>query len=384
MYISRALESQIQTYQNIFPVTAILGPRQCGKSTLIKHLMQLNKNLIYLDLQNLEDINKLNDPYLFFRLNQDKIICLDEIQLMPQIFAVLRSVVDEKRVNGRFILLGSASRILVQQSSESLAGRIGYLNLSPFNLNEIPKQNWTELWLKGGFPNSYLLTDESHSYIWRQNYIQSFIEKDISLLGFQIPNIQLKRFLSLSAHQHAQTVNYSKIAANMDMASTSIKRYFDLFEQTFMLRSLLPYEVNLKKRLVKTPKIYFRDSGILHTILGIKNLEMLFGHPIFGGSWEGFVIEQILSTIEVPAYFYRSANGDEIDLILEINSKIIAIECKASSAPTLTKGFYKAVEIIKPQEIYVVAPIKGDAYFVNENIKVIDVYSLIQHLKTLV
>lgn len=383
MYITRNLEEKLTIYQAIFPVVAILGPRQCGKSTLVKKIFHENKSYIYLDLQNTEDLNKLTDPYLFFKTNQDKTICIDEIQLKPELFSVLRSCVDENRKNGKYILLGSASKELVQQGSESLAGRIGYLSLTPFLLNEVQNIELMQLWNRGGYPISVLSENEVYSYIWRENFIKTYVERDIPQLGFKIPSLQLSRFLNLCAHNQGQTINYSKIASSMDMTHPTIKKYVDLLEQTFILRTLQPFEPNIKKRLIKSPKVYVRDSGLLHNLLGIKNLEMLFGHPIFGASWEGFVIEQILSNFENPAYFYRTAKGDEMDLILEINNSIIAIECKASSSPKPTKGFYKAIEDIKPKVSYIVAPISSSPYKLAENIIVTNIMDLVSVLRQL-
>jgi predicted AAA+ superfamily ATPase len=381
MYFHRHLEDSIRKYQQIFPIIAILGPRQCGKSTLIKQLFSPETNSIYLDLQNLEDLNKLNDPRLFFNSNAQKIICLDEIQLIPELFSVLRSVVDENRQNGRFILLGSASRELVQQSSESLAGRIGYLSLTPFQINELPTIDQQTCWNRGGFPDSVLAENDEFSAIWRENFIKTYVERDLPQLGFQIPALQLRRFLIMCAHNQGQMLNLSKLGSSMNLTHPTIRKYIDIFEQTFIVRALPPFGINVKKRLVKSPKIYVRDSGLLHQLLGIKNMDALFSHPVFGSSWEGFVIEQILSAIDVPAYFYRTATGDEMDLVLDIHGKIIAIECKASVAPQVTKGFYKAIEVLKPVKTFIVAPIETTMYPLQENIFVGSLKDVIYEIK---
>ena len=381
MYFYRHLEDSIRKYQQIFPIIAILGPRQCGKSTLIKQLFSPEKNSIYLDLQNLEDLNKLNDPRLFFNSNAQKIICLDEIQLIPELFSVLRSVVDENRQNGRFILLGSASRELVQQSSESLAGRIGYLSLTPFQINELPTIDQQTCWNRGGFPDSVLAENDEFSAIWRENFIKTYVERDLPQLGFQIPALQLRRFLIMCAHNQGQMLNLSKLGSSMNLTHPTIRKYIDIFEQTFIVRALPPFGINVKKRLVKSPKIYVRDNGLLHQLLGIKNMDALFSHPVFGSSWEGFVIEQILSAIDVPAYFYRTATGDEMDLVLDIHGKIIAIECKASVAPQVTKGFYKAIEVLKPVKTFIVAPIETTIYALQENIFVGSLKDVIFEIK---
>lgn len=381
MYIPRSLTAEIETFRRIFPVVAILGPRQCGKSTLVKHLFSEKTNAIYLDLQSMEDLNKLRDPVLFFNTHEDKIICLDEIQLLPQLFSVLRSIIDKNRRNGRFVLLGSASRDLIQKSSESLAGRIGYLALTPFLSTEIPQINIMTFWNRGGFPESVLAENDNFSYIWRDNFIKTYIERDIPQLGFQIPALQLRRFLTLCAHNQAQTTNLSKIAAAMEMTHPTMRKYLDLLEQTYMVRSLPPYEINTKKRLVKSPKIYVRDSGILHQLLGIKNIDMLFAHPVFGASWEGLVVEQLISELNVPAGFYRTEKGDEMDLVLNINNQIIAVECKASSAPGLSAGNYRAIEALKPMHTYIIAPVKGDPYLLHEGITVCGLHQALSELK---
>jgi predicted AAA+ superfamily ATPase len=384
MYIPRALTAEIDTFRKIFPVVAILGPRQCGKSTLVKHLFSEKTNAIYLDLQSMEDLNKLRDPVLFFNTHEDKIICLDEIQLLPQLFSVLRSIVDKNRRNGRFVLLGSASRDLIQKSPESLAGRIGYLALTPFLSTEIPQTNIMTFWNRGGFPESLLAENDNFSYIWRDNFIKTYIERDIPQLGFQIPALQLRRFLTLCAHNQAQTTNLSKIAASMEMTHPTMRKYLDLLEQTYLVRSLPPYEMNTKKRLVKSPKIYVRDSGILHQLLGIKNIDMLFAHPVFGASWEGLVVEQLISELNVPAGFYRTEKGDEMDLVLNINNQIIAVECKASSAPGLSAGNYRAIEALKPMHTYIIAPVKGDSYLLHEGITVCGLHQALSELKKII
>ena len=381
MYIQRSLEEKLKKYQEIFPVIAILGPRQCGKSTLVKHVFANRKDTIFLDLQDIEDLNKLRDPYLFFKVNENKTICLDEIQLMPELFSILRSIVDQNRRKGRFILSGSASRDLVQQTSESLAGRIGYLSLTPFQFAELPEVELIDFWNRGGFPESILAENDDYSYKWRENFIKTYVERDIPQLGFQIPALQLRRFLTICSHIQGQTINFSKIAGSMDMTHPTMHRYLDLLEQTFVVRTLPPYLSNTKKRMVKSPKVYIRDSGLLHQLLGIKNADMLFGHPIFGASWEGLVVEQVLSKIDTPAHFYRTAKGEELDLVLNFNGTLIAIECKASSAPQPTKGFYKALEDLKASKAFIVAPIFGASYHIGENIIVTGLRELIESLR---
>jgi len=359
-FIQRKIEDTIKQYLKIFPVVAVLGPRQCGKSTLVKRLSQNWGASVYLDLQSDEDLAKLNQPEYFFQSNADSILCLDEIQLVPELFSILRSVIDKNRQNGKFILLGSASRDLIQQTSESLAGRIGMVYLSPFTINELDELegfNLNTFWLRGGFPDSYLADNDGFSVIWRENFIKTFIERDIPQLGFQIPALQLKRLLVMCAHNQGQLINYSKLGESLGLTHPTIRRYTDLLEQTFILRTIPPFEANVKKRLVKSPKVFVRDSGLLHQLLAITDFNSLLGNPVFGSSWEGMVVENVIvNKPDWNYYFYRTATGDELDLILEKGNQRIAIECKASTAPKLTKGFNRALKAEKPQKTYVIIP----------------------------
>lgn len=373
-FIQRRLVSHLKQYLTIFPAVAVLGPRQCGKSTLVKSLSEHLNDVLYLDMQSASDLNKLSEPELFFESNADRLICLDEIQLVPELFSVLRSVIDRNRTNGKFILLGSASKELIQQTSESLAGRIGMLHLSPFLINELDyleRFRLQEFWLRGGFPESYLAERDANSFIWLDNYIRTYVERDVPQLGFQIPALQLRRLLTMCAHNQGQQLNLSKLGESLGLTHPTIKRYIDLLEQTFIVRTLQPYEINVKKRLVKSPKVFIRDSGILHQLLAIPDFNSLLGNPVFGASWEGVVIENIIVNMpEWDCFFYRTATGDEIDLILQKGNQVIAIECKASDAPKVTKGFYRSLEVVKPNKTYIIAPI-NDMYQIHENITVI-------------
>ena len=380
-FVCRDLLNDIRKYLTVFPAVAILGPRQCGKSTLVKSLEQNFDGIVYLDMQKESDLNKLSEPELFFESNVDKIICLDEIQLAPKLFSVLRSVIDSNRVNGKFILLGSASQELIQQTSESLAGRIGMLHLSPFLINELSyleSFSLQKFWFRGGFPNSYLAENDENSSIWLENYIRTYIERDIPQLGFQIPALQLRRLLTMCAHNQGQQLNLSKLGESMGLTHPTIKRYIDLLEQTFIVRTIQPFEINIKKRLVKAQKVFVRDSGILHQLLAIPSFNSLLGNPVFGSSWEGIVIENII--VNMPSwdyFFYRTATGDEIDLILRKGNQTIAIECKASDAPKVTKGFYRCLDVIKPNKTFIIAP-TNDTYKIAEIITVIGLDNFIK------
>ncbi len=382
-FISRSIESTVFQYLNIFPALAILGPRQCGKSTLIKMLAHKFSSFVYLDLQNINDLNKLSEPTLFFESNKEATICLDEIQMTPHIFSVLRSVIDKDRRNGRFILLGSASRELIQQTSETLAGRIGFIELTPFEINEIrdlPDYSLQKFWLRGGFPNSYLSASDEESKIWRDNFIRTFVERDIPQFGFKIPALQLRRFLQMCAHNHSQLLNSSKIGEAIGLSHTTIRNYIDLFENTFLFRTIQPYITNVRKRLVKSPKLLIRDSGIFHRLLSVDTFNDLLGHPLFGFSWEGFVTENIITNLREWSYnFYRTSSGDEIDLVLVRNNKIIAVECKASTSPYLGKGFWNAMEQIGPMDTYVIIPADA-SYLIKEHVIICGLKEFFSHV----
>ncbi len=371
--LTRNIESFVNENLSIFPAVVILGPRQCGKSTLVKMLYQQSEAYLYLDLQNMDDLNKLREPMLFFNANQDVTICIDEIQLLPELFSVLRSAIDNNRRAGRFILLGSASQNLIQKTSESLAGRVGLIELTPFTIKEAEPASDFDLnkfWLRGGYPDSYLASSDQGSILWRENFIRTYVERDIPQLGFQIPALQLRRLLTMCAHIQGQLFNSSKLAESLGVTYQTVRRYIDLMEQTFIIRSLPPFEKNIRKRLVKSPKIYVRDSGLLHRLLQVDDFNSLIGNPVFGASWEGFVIENIIASLRDCKFsFYRSATGDELDLIIERGNRVVAAECKASSAPQVTKGFWNAIDAVQPDKTYIIAPVSS-AYLFKNNVEV--------------
>lgn len=383
-YVKRIITASIEQKLENMPGVVILGPRQCGKSTLAKAIISEIRGAVYLDLERASDVSKLRDPEAFFSLNSDKLICLDEIQRVPELFPVLRSIMDENRKNGQFIILGSASPDLIKQSSETLAGRISYFELTPFLLKEVSEDHdlrpLRKLWLRGGFPRSFLASNEKESFEWRIDFIRTFLERDIPQLGFRTPAKTLARFWSICAHLHGQLLNSSKLGESMGVSHHSVRSYVDMLEQSFVLRVLRPYESNLKKRLIKSPKIYIRDSGILHALLGIETHNDLLGHPVYGASWEGLVIENILSLLpNWKASFYRTSSGSEIDLIIEKGNKRVAIECKGSTSPNLNRGFWIAVSELKFKEVWVVAPVK-EAYPIEKGIMVAPPHQLIEHL----
>lgn len=370
-YNERFLEKNIQKALARAPVVALLGPRQCGKTTLAKHLMR-GMNSVYLDLQNRGDRNKLNEPELFFERHADQSVCLDEIQWVPDMFPVLRSLVDQDRRPGRFLVLGSASRDLIRQSSETLAGRIAYLELTPFTFHEIRgMRTLYDYWNRGGFPESCLADDDETSADWRRDFIRTFLERDIPNLGpAGIPVARMETLWQLIAHLHGQTLNYSKMAETVDVSVPTLKRYLALLEQTFMIRLLPPFEANLKKRMVKSPKLYIRDSGLLHSLLNLESLDEVQSHPVWGASWEGMVIENLLHAFpKHQAGYIRTGNGAEADLILQRGHERILVECKASKAPRPSRGLHELIGDLHPTRTLLVAPV-DEAYPYTEHIQV--------------
>jgi len=371
-YLNRSLEAELSTALRRAPAVAILGPRQCGKSTLAKKFMERTDS-VYLDLQNRVDRNKLNEPELFIAQYRDKLICLDEIQRLPEFFSFLRSEIDADRRPGRFLILGSASRDLIQQSSETLAGRIAYLSLTPFLIDEVGHVcSWQNLWERGGFPESLLSADSSSSRAWRADFIQTFLERDIPTLGFNIPAAVMGRLWRLLAHYHGQVVNYGKLAGAVDLSVPTLKKYLSILEQTYMVRLLEPTQTNLKKRLVRAPKVYLRDSGIVHSLLEVNDFDHLLAHPSMGASWEGFCIEHVLAKLpDWRASFLRTGNGAEVDLVMQRADQTFFFEFKCSKAPRLQRGFTELMKDMEPDRAWVLAPV-DEAYPLKENVMAIN------------
>jgi uncharacterized protein len=369
--LKRSQISIIEAKMKVNPVVALLGPRQCGKSTIAKEYLKGKKNHVFIDLENSRDLAKLNDIWAFFDLHKGKLICLDEIQMVPEIFSQIRSYVDQEQINGKFLILGSASRDIIKQSSETLAGRISYIEMTPFRYQELLAENKTsELFFRGAFPKSLLANNIIDSFDWRENYIRTFLERDIPSLGFRVPAQVLSRFWRMLAHNHGQVLNQSKLATSLGVTSNTIKHYLYILEETFMVRSLSPYYENIKKRMVKSPKIYIRDSGIVHALLDIDDKESLLGHPIYGFSFEGYIIENIIDLFPgYRPYFFRTAKGEEIDLILVKGRKKIAFEIKSSTTPKVESNFWKALEILRPDEVYIIGNIEEE-YPYKENVMV--------------
>lgn len=347
--IDRSLENKIRESLQHFPVVGILGSRQVGKTTLAMKIKASYKDALYLDLELPSDMSKLEEPELYLRHHAEKLVIIDEIQLMPELFPLMRALVDQKRKPGRFLILGSASPVLIRSSSETLAGRIMYHELMQFTLDEvgITESTINKLWQRGGYPLSFLADTNTLSLMWREAFIKTYLERDIPQLGLRVPAAQLRRFWTMTAHVHGQLWNANKIASSLDVSAPTVRHYLDILQDTFIVRQLLPYYANIKKRLVKSPKVYLRDSGILHSLLRCQSLEDLRSHPIAGASWEGFVIEQISAIIPDywDLYFFRTSAGAEIDVIISIDSgRLLAVEIKYSLSPKLSRGFRNAFQ----------------------------------------
>jgi len=375
MELQRVILSSIIRYLDNFPCVALLGPRQVGKTTTAKMLQaQIRKESIYLDLESDEDVQKLVYAEQYFNERQDKLIIIDEIQRNPQLFPLLRSVIDKKRTNGRFILLGSASPELLAKSSETLAGRIAYLEMHPFVYPEISNQFiFDGLWLKGGFPGIFLQQNLTLSYEMKVQFIQTYLERELPVLGLSASPVLLKNLLRMVAHAQGQILNYSEISKALGVEVNTIKRYLDYFENAYLIRRLQPYFTNSKKRIVKSPKIFIRDTGILHALFNIENKEDLDGFIGKGSSWESFVVQQIVALLKpgVTPYFYRTQDGSEIDLVLVKGVRpILGIEIKLSNAPTITKGFTIASHDLNDIPIFVVTHSISEDYNYKPNIKV--------------
>ena len=386
--ISRRLESRIVDALKRSSSVALMGPRQVGKTTMALNISETTPS-IYLDLENRTDLQKVQDIEAFHAQNNNKLIILDEVQRLPEIFTSLRGIIDRERRKGnkagQFLFLGSASIDLLQQSSESLAGRIAYLELQPVDALEYAQNNIDRLnilWVRGGFPESLLSDSDQNSLEWRLDFIKTYLERDIPQLGPRIPAETLERFWTMLAHNQGSILNAAHLARNLDVSGVTIGRYLDLMTDLLLVRKLKPWTSNVGKRLIKSPKIYVRDSGLAHALLNIQDYNTLLGHPVVGGSWEGFVIENIMAVIpsRVQPYYYSTSRGEEIDLVLEFASgNKWAIEIKRSSAPYVAKGFYTGCEAIKADKRFVVYS-GTDKFLMNEGVIAIPLPDLMQEL----
>ena len=367
---------------------ALIGPRQAGKTTLALELAETRPSL-YLDLELKSDRDKLSDPEFFLKHNEDKLVILDEIHRMPELFQTLRGLIDQGRRigkrTGRFLVLGSASIELLKQSGETLAGRIEYLELGTLSILEIENDEkaMQQLWLRGGFPDSYLAASDMDSFRLRRSFIRTYLERDVPQFGPRIPTEILERLWTMLAHHQGTLLNASRLAGSLSVSAPTVTTYVSLLADLLLVRRLLPYHSNLGKRMVKSPKTYVRDSGLLHALLGIEDKNELMGHPVVGTSWEGFVIENLLSAApeRTQASFYRTAAGAEVDLILDLGGKhgLWAIEIKQSLRIKPERGFYHALEDLKPNKAFVVYG-GEERYPINEQVEVLGLRTLAQEL----
>lgn len=356
-------------------VVVLLGPRQCGKTTLARELVDIDSPN-YFDLEDPVSLARLNEPMTAIHPLKG-IIVIDEVQRKPDLFPMLRVLSDRKPLPARFLILGSASPGLLRQSSESLAGRVEIINMSGFGLEEVGIKNQAHHWIRGGFPLSYLAESDSDSIIWRKNFIQTFLERDLPQFGIRIPSSTLQRFWSMIAHYHGQVWNAAEPARSLSIGETSVRRYLDTLTDVFMIRQLRPWFANISKRQIKAPKIYFRDSGLLHYLLGIRSEKDLLEHPKSGASWEGYVIEEVLRTVEPDeAYFWGTYQGAEIDLVILKHNKMFGVECKRVDAPSLTPSMRIALSDLGLKKLFVIYP-GTKRYPIDKNIEAFPLDELI-------
>ncbi|WPU92468.1 ATP-binding protein [Mucilaginibacter sabulilitoris] len=380
--IKRNLEVLLVHKLKKSPAVAILGPRQVGKTTLAKHLNTDEQRSVYLDMENPIDQNKLQDAFSYLTSHENDRVIIDEIQLMPALFSILRPLIDAKRTPGRFILLGSASPSLVKGVSETLAGRIAYTELTPIGITEVSSVlDYRMNWFRGGFPEAFLAENNGYAIEWLNDFIRSYVERDLALLfGVALSPVLLRNFWSMLAHSNGNLLNTEVFARSLGVSATTVTRYLDFLEGGYMVRRLQPWFVNAKKRLIKSPKTYIRDTGILHRLLNIANQEDLFGHPGVGGSWEGYVVEQIFQAKpdHLDLFFYRTQAGAECDLLLVEGVRPRAcIEIKLSNAPVVSKGFLNCIADLEPESSFIITP-QSETYISTQDVVIISISSFIE------
>ena len=379
--IARRLKAQLQNLLGEYPAVALLGPRQVGKTTLALEVADTLES-VYLDLESPADRARIADPDLYLADHEDRLVILDEVHRVPDLFQSLRGLIDRGRRKGRragrFMLLGSASIDLLRQSGETLAGRIAYVELNPFDALEVDAAEHDTLWVRGGFPDSFLARDDGRSLAWRENFIRTYLERDVPQLGPRIPAETLRRFWVMLAHTQGGVLNAATLARGLGVDGRTVSRYLDLMVDLLLVRRLTPWRRNVGKRLIKSPKVYVRDSGIVHALLGLGSKEEILGHPIAGLSWEGSVIESLLSVApdRTEASFYRASGGAEIDLVLTLPGRQPwAVEIKRSMNPRPSRGFHSACEDVEPEASFVVYP-GGERYRVAQDVEALRVVDL--------
>ena len=379
--IARRLKAQLQNLLGEYPAVALLGPRQVGKTTLALEVADTLES-VYLDLESPADRARIADPALYLADHEDRLVILDEVHGVPDLFQSLRGLIDRGRRRGRragrFMLLGSASMDLLRQSGETLAGRVAYVELNPFDALEVDAAEHDTLWVRGGFPDSFLARDDGRSLTWRDNFIRTYLERDVPQLGPRIPAETLRRFWVMLAHTQGGVLNAAALARGLGVDGRTVSRYLDLMVDLLLVRRLTPWRRNVGKRLIKSPKVYVRDSGIVHALLGLGSKEEILGHPIAGLSWEGSVIESLLSVApdRTEASFYRASGGAEIDLVLTLPGRQPwAVEIKRSLNPRPSRGFHSACEDVEPEARFVVYP-GGERYRVAQDVEALRVVDL--------
>jgi predicted AAA+ superfamily ATPase len=383
MTITRRISAEIHDSLSFFPVVTIIGPRQVGKTTLAKSIMdETGKQAIYLDLELQSDLTKLEDAELFLSYHTDKLVVIDEVQNKKELYPLLRALVDKTGKPGQFLLLGSASPELIRHASESLAGRVAYHQLFPFDLTEIPEPvTQNDLWMKGGFPKSLFAPGKELSQKWMENFVSTYLNRDLLQLGLSASPTTIRNLWSMMAYLNGQLFNATNLANSLGVTTPTVKRYVDFLEEAFLLKSLHPFAWNMKKRLVKTPKIYLTDTGILHYLTGITDFNSLAGNPIIGSSWEAFVVNQLvaLKKSQIELHFYRTHQGTEVDLVFTKGLTVVATaEIKYSNSPQLTKGNYLAFEDLNAPINYVITP-SSDDYIFKERIRVCSLRAFISN-----
>ena len=383
--LNRELQHFVDQALRRSPAVVLLGPRQVGKTTLARRVAQQHPGAVWMDLERESDRAAVARPELFFPPLRQRLVVLDEVQTLPDLFRALRPEIDADRRNGRFLLLGSASGPLLQQSSESLAGRASYAELTPFLASEVAHdlRGLQGLWQRGGFPLSHLAASDALSWAWRQDFLRTFLNRDMPALGVRVPAETIRRFWTMLAHLQGQPFNASQLGLSLGGAShTTVARHLDVLVDALMVRRQAPYLPHVGKRLVKAPRIYVRDSGLLHALLGIQDAQALQGHPIAGVSWEGFVIEQIAAALPADAVlgYYRTAAGAELDLVAQVQGRLLAFEIKLSSAPKPARGFWQALQDVKPDQSFVVAPVER-GYALAEGVQVVSLAELTPQLR---